>query len=95
MFLVLFMLPACLMAFDRFIVKPDHEQKKNARLMRIHAKRLTFPVLTELQKQRKLLHEQLIANRRARRKALIARLQKLGKPQEKSQESEEQSDEKK
>ena len=95
MFLVLFMLPACLMAFDRFIVKPDHEQKKNARLMRIHSKRLTFPVLTELQKQRKLLHEQLIANRRARRKALIARLQKLGKPQEKSQESEEQSDEKK
>ena len=95
MFLVLFMLPACLMAFDRFIVKPDHEQKKNARLMRIHSKRLTFPVLTELQKQRKLLHEQLIANRRARRKALIARLQKLGKPQDKSQESEEQSDEKK
>lgn len=103
MFLVLFMLPACLMAFDRRIVKPDHEQKKNARLAKIHGKRLTFPVLSELQKQHQALHEQMRRNHQARRKAFMDRLQKLGghkdsKNTENTQnpeESEEQNDEKK
>lgn len=97
MFLVLFMLPACLMAFDRFIIKPDHEQRKNARLAKIHGKRLTFPVLNELQKQRQALHEQLRANRQARRKAFFKRVQQLGKPQNEQnpEESEEQNNEKK
>jgi len=103
MFLVLFMLPACLMAFDRRIVKPDHEQKKNARLAKIHGKRLTFPVLSELQKQHQALHEQMRRNHQARRKAFMDRLQKLGSHKDSKntentqnpEESEEQNDEKK
>lgn len=103
MFLVLFMLPACLMAFDRQIVKPDHEQKKNARLAKIHGKRLTFPVLSELQKQHQALHEQMRRNHQARRKAFMDRLQKLGSHKDSKntentqnpEESEEQNDEKK
>lgn len=102
MFLVLFMLPACLMAFDRRIVKPDHEQKKNARLAKIHGKRLTFPVLSELQKQHQALHEQMRRNHQARRKAFMDRLQKLGSHKDSKntentqnpEESEEQNDEK-
>lgn len=94
MFLVLFMLPACLMGFDRFIVRSDHERKRNLRSMRIHAKRLTLPALTELQKQRQSLREQMIANRRARRKAFWERMQHLGHPQpDEQQESEDSSDE--
>lgn len=103
MALVLFMLPACLMAFDRFIIRPDHEQKKNARLAKIHGKRLTFPVLSELQKQHQALHEQMRRNHQARRKAFMDRLQKLGSHKDSKntentqnpEESEEQNDEKK
>lgn len=91
--LVLFMLPACLTIFDRFIVKPDYAVRKRARSMRIHAKRLHFPVLNELQKHRQALHEQLRANRQARRKAFLARVQQLGKPKSEQQEKEEQNDE--
>ena len=103
MFLVLFMLPACLMMFDRWIVKPDREQKRNARLAKIHGKRLTFPVLSELQKQHQALHEQMRRNHQARRKAFMDRLQKPGRHKDSRntentqnpEESEEQNDEKK
>lgn len=103
MFLVLFMLPACLMMFDRWIVKPDREQKRNARLAKIHGKRLTFPVLSELQKQHQALHEQMRRNHQARRKAFMDRLQKSGRHKDSRntentqnpEESEEQNDEKK
>ena len=74
MFLVLFMLPACLLAFDRFIIKPDHAQKKHARMNRIRQNKLTFPTLSALQKQRLALREQIRKNRKARRQALWNRL---------------------
>jgi len=75
--LVLFMLPACLMAFDRWIVKPDYATKKHARMNRIRATRLVLPTISALHKQRLRLHEQLKANRRARRRATIKRIKKL------------------
>lgn len=93
MFLVLFMLPACLLAFDRFIIKPDYAARKQARQARIRQKRLTFPALSALQKQHIALHEQMRANHKARRKALMERLQKFGKHGA-SDESEDTDDEK-
>lgn len=92
MFLVLFMLPACLMAFDRVIIKPDYATHKHARMNRIHQNKLTFPTLTELQKQRIALREQIRQNRKARHKALMDRLRGHKKP---SNESEDPNDESK
>jgi len=78
MILVLFMLPACLMAFDRWIIKPeDYARKKHERMNRIHQKRLILPAISELRKQRQRLYLQLKVNRRARRRAAIKRLQAL------------------
>ena len=71
------MLPACLMAFDRFIIKPNYADIKHAKLNAIHKKKLSIPKLTDLQKQRLALREQLKQNRIARIKALIARIKKL------------------
>ena len=97
--LVLFLLPGCLMLFDRFIVKAGHAERKTARLAKIHSMRLRFPVIDELQKQRQALHEQLRRNRQARRKAFLSRVQKIVRKTEENpqtpQESEEQNDEKK
>ncbi len=75
--LVLFMLPACLMAFDRFIVKPDYATKKHARMNRIHATKLVLPKLSDLHKQQLKLREQLRANRRARHRATAKKLKQL------------------
>ena len=77
MFLVLFMLPACLMAFDKLIIKPNYADIKHAKLNAIHKKKLSIPKLTDLQKQRLALREQLKQNRIARRKDFIARIHKL------------------
>ncbi len=88
MFLVLFMLPACLMAFDRLIIKPDHAQKKHARMNRIRQNKLTFPTLSALQKQHLALREQIRKNRKARHQALWNRLRG-----HKTSESEAQQDE--
>lgn len=74
MILVLFMLPVCLMLFDRWIVKPDYAQKKHARMNRIHAKKLALPTLSELHQQHLRLHEQMKENHRARRKAMRDKL---------------------
>lgn len=90
MFLVLFMLPACLLAFDRFIIKPDRAQKMHARMNRIRQNKLTFPTLSALQKQHLALREQIRKNRKARRQALWNRLRRR-----KPSESEAQQDEKK
>ena len=38
--MVLFFLPMCLMIFDRFIVKPDHAERKHAKMNRIHAMKI-------------------------------------------------------
>ncbi len=85
--LVLFMLPDCLMAFDRWIVKPDYAEKKHARMNRIRTTKLVLPTLSALHKQRLKLHEQLKANRRARHRAVVKRIKKLfgyGPPEKKS-----------
>ena len=75
--LVLFLLPCCLMIFDKWIVKPDYAQKKHAKMNRIRATKLKLPTLSELHQQRLLLHEQIKANRRARHRAQLEHLQKL------------------
>lgn len=72
--LVLFMLPACLIAFDRWIIKPDHATKEKERMKKIREKRLILPVLSDLHKQRQRLRQELRANRKARRKEFIENL---------------------
>ena len=46
--MVLFFLPMCLMIFDRFIVKPDHAERKHAKMNRIHAMKIKLPTLSAL-----------------------------------------------
>lgn len=74
MILVLFMLPMCLMLFDRFIIKPDHAQRKHARMNRIRSTKLALPTVSSLKAQHQQLHEQMRENHRARRKAMRQRL---------------------
>lgn len=81
MILVLFLLPMCLMLFDRWIIKPDYAQKKHARMNRIRDKKLTLPTLSALHEQRLRLQEQIRENRRARHKAIRNRLMRLLHPQ--------------
>lgn len=72
--LVLFLLPACLMIFDKWIIKPDYATKKHAKMNRIRNKKLILPALSALHEQRIRLHEQIRENRRARHKALRDKL---------------------
>ena len=74
--LVLFMLPACLIAFDRWIIKPNHATKEKERMRRIHEKRLILPALSDLHRQRQRLRQELRANRKARRKEFIEKFKK-------------------
>lgn len=74
MTLVLFLLPVCLMIFDRWIVSPDYAQKKHAKMNRIRSTKLILPVLSELHQQRIRLVAQIRENRRARRRALYGKL---------------------
>lgn len=74
MLLVLFMLPSCLIIFDKWIVKPDHAQKKHAKMNRIRSKKLEIPVLSELHRQRLALRAQMRENRRARYREFRSRL---------------------
>ena len=74
MLLVLFLLPECLIIFDRWIVKPGYAEKKHEKMNRIRGKKLEIPVLSELHRQRLALHAQLRENRRARHKAFRSRL---------------------
>ncbi|MGE4549002.1 MAG: RND family transporter [Intestinibacillus sp.] len=80
MLLVLFMLPICLMIFDRFIVKQDYAEKKHARMNRIHNMKLILPRLSALQQQRQLLKQQMKQNRKARVQELVNRVHRRGKP---------------
>lgn len=66
--MVLFFLPMCLMIFDRFIVKPDHAERKHAKMNRIHAMKVKLPTLSALHEQRLRLHQQIRENRHARHK---------------------------
>ena len=50
--MVLFFLPMCLMIFDRFIVKPDHAERKHAKMNRIHAMKVKLPTLSALHELR-------------------------------------------
>ena len=81
MILVLFLLPMCLMLFDRWIIKPDYAQKKHAKMNRIRGKKLALPTLSALREQRLRLQEQIRENRRARHKAIRNRLMHLLHPQ--------------
>lgn len=85
--LVLFLLPECLMLFDRWIVKPDYAHKKHEKMNRIRAKKLVLPALSELHRQRLRLQAQIRENRRARHRAMrdrmlhtLGKLQKRRKP---------------
>lgn len=89
MTLVLFMLPACLMAFDRFIVKADHAEKKHAKMNAIQRKKISIPVISELQKQRIVLVEQLRKNRADRRKVMAQHIKKLISKQSKEEKNDE------
>ena len=75
--LVLFFLPMCLMIFDRFIVKPDHAERKHAKMNRIHAMKVKLPTLSALHEQRLRLHQQIRENRHARHKQTRAKLNSL------------------
>ena len=77
MVLVLFLLPCCLMIFDKWIVKADYAEKKHAKMSRIRAKTLKLPILSELHRQRLALRSQIREYRRARRKALSGRVKRL------------------
>ena len=77
MILVLFLLPGCLMLFDRWIVKPDYAQKKHAKMNRIRSKKLILPVLSELHQQRLRLVAQIRENRRARHREMRKKLANL------------------
>lgn len=91
--LVLFMLPACLMIFDRFIVKKDYAQKKHERMNRIHSKKLILPRLSALQQQRMALKRQMRQNRNARLRELYGRLRGRGKADTENHREEEHDDE--
>ncbi len=91
MLMVLFLLPGCLILFDRLIVKSTHAEEKSARLAKIHSKRLSRPQFTPLQREHRALREQMRQNRRARRRALWNRLRGVKNPEE----SEEQEHEEK
>ncbi|HJA47907.1 MAG TPA: MMPL family transporter [Candidatus Agathobaculum intestinipullorum] len=85
--LVLFLLPECLMLFDRWIVKPDYAHKKHEKMNRIRAQKLVLPALSELHRQRLRLQAQIRENRRARHRAMrdrilhtLGKLQKRRKP---------------
>ncbi len=75
--MVLFFLPMCLMIFDRFIVKPDHAERKHAKMNRIHAMKVKLPMLSALHEQRLRLHQQIRENRHARHKQTRAKLNSL------------------
>lgn len=75
--MVLFFLPMCLMIFDRFIVKPDHAERKHAKMNRIHAMKVKLPTLSALHEQRLRLHQQIRENRHARHKQTRAQLNSL------------------
>ena len=77
MLLVLFLLPECLIIFDRWIVKPDYAEKKHAKMNRIRSNKLRLPVLSELHVQRLRLRAQIRENRRARHKAFCGRVGQL------------------
>lgn len=77
MILVLFLLPGCLMLFDRWIVKPDYAQKKHAKMNRIRSTKLILPVLSELHQQRLRLVAQIRENRRARHREMRKKLTNL------------------
>lgn len=77
MLLVLFLLPECLIIFDRWIVKPDYAEKKHAKMNRIRSNKLRLPVLSELHMQRLRLRAQIRENRRARHKAFCGRVKQL------------------
>lgn len=77
MILVLFLLPGCLMLFDRWIVKPDYAQKKHAKMNSIRSKKLILPVLSELHQQRQRLVAQIRENRRARHREMRQKLAHL------------------
>lgn len=77
MILVLFLLPGCLMLFDRWIVKPDYAQKKHAKMNSIRSKKLILPVLSELHQQRLRLIAQIRENRRARHREMRQKLTHL------------------
>lgn len=77
MILVLFLLPGCLMIFDKWIVKPDYAEKKHAKMNRIRSNKLRLPVLSELHVQRLRLRAQIRENRRARHKAFCGRVKQL------------------
>ena len=77
MILVLFLLPSCLMIFDKWIVKPDYAERKHAKMNRIRGKRIKLPVLSELHEQRLRLHEQIRENRRARHRAFRDRIKRM------------------
>lgn len=77
--LVLFMLPICLMIFDKWIIKPDYATRKHARMNRIRAHKLVLPTINELRKQRLQLHAQIRQNRHERHKALRDKLMHCGK----------------
>lgn len=94
--LVLFLLPICLMIFDRFIVKKDYAEKKHARMNRIHNMKLILPRLSALQQQRQSLRRQMKQNRKERMQELMKRLRRRGKPtgsQENDRHEEEHDDE--
>ena len=75
--MVLFFLPMCLMIFDRFIVKPDHAERKHAKMNRIHAMKIKLPTLSALHEQRLRLHQQIRENRHARHKQTRAKWNNL------------------
>ena len=77
MLLVLFLLPECLIIFDRWIVKPDYAEKRHAKMNRIRSNKLRLPVLSELHVQRLRLRAQIRENRRARHKAFCGRVKQL------------------
>ena len=75
--MVLFFLPMCLMIFDRFIIKPDHAERKHAKMNRIHAMKVKLPTLSALHEQRLRLHQQIRENRHARHKQTRAKWNNL------------------
>ena len=77
MTLVLFLLPGCLMLFDRWIVRADYAQKKHEKMNRIHSTKIRLPVLSALHQQRMQLREHKRAYRRARAQAWRDRLKRL------------------
>ena len=80
MTLVLFLLPGCLMLFDRWIVRADYAQKKHEKMNRIHNTKIRLPVLSALHQQRMQLREHKRAYRRARAQVWRDRLKSADPP---------------